>query len=195
MDNNFDSKSDRRIRKTKKALKEGLTRLMLEKSMKDISVKELTEEVDINRGTFYLHYKDVYDMIEQIEIEMLENFIKVMESHTPQKINGQPLPLLTDIFIFLKENATICAAFLSSNGDIAFVNRLKEVVRTKCLNDWMELYRNGKVSNFEYFCSFILSGSIGLFEIWLRNGLVESPEQMAKLAEEMIMNGIKVLKQ
>ncbi|MFD1175386.1 TetR/AcrR family transcriptional regulator C-terminal domain-containing protein [Paenibacillus puldeungensis] len=194
MENNLDTKSDRRIRKTKKALKEGLTSLMSEKSIKNISVKELTEKVDINRGTFYLHYKDVFDMVEQLEAEMLKDFTKVMESHTASKLNEQPLPLLTDIFLFLKENAPMCAALLSSNGDIAFANHLKEIVREKCLKDWRELFHNGKVNNFEYFYSFILSGCIGLFETWLKNGLVETPEQMAKLAEEMITYGIKVLK-
>ena len=49
-------KVDRRVRKTKAQLREGLARLMLQKSIKEITVKELVDEVDINRSTFYLHY-------------------------------------------------------------------------------------------------------------------------------------------
>lgn len=194
MENNFDTTSDRRVRKTKKALKEGLTKLMLEKSINNISVKELTEEVDINRGTFYLHYRDVFDMVEQIESELLRDFTKIMDSHTTEKLTGQPLPFLIDLFAFLKENADIAAAFLGSYGDISFVNKLKEIVREKCLNDWMKMFNNGKVNKFEYFYSFIVSGYIGLFETWLKNGLVETPEEMAKLSEEIILHGINVLK-
>lgn len=194
MNNNLDSKSDRRVRKTKKALKEGLTKLMLEKSINNISVKELTEEVDINRGTFYLHYRDVFDMVEQIESELLKDFTEIMNSHTTEKLNGQPLPFLIDIFAFLKKNADMAAALLGSNGDISFVNKLKEIVREKCLNDWLKMFDNGKVNKFEYFYSFIVSGYIGLFEIWLKNGLVETPEEMAKLSEEIILHGINVLK-
>jgi AcrR family transcriptional regulator len=194
MENNFDTTSDRRVRKTKKALKEGLTKLMLEKSINNISVKELTEEVDINRGTFYLHYRDVFDMVEQIESELLRDFTKIMDSHTTEKLTGQTLPFLIDLFAFLKENADIAAAFLGSYGDIAFVNKLKEIVREKCLNDWMKMFNNGKVNKFEYFYSFIVSGYIGLFETWLKNGLVETPEEMAKLSEEIILHGINVLK-
>lgn len=186
-------KADRRIRKTKKTLKDGLCKLMLEKSIKDITVKELTETVDLNRGTFYLHYRDIFDMVEKIESEMLEEFTKVISSHTPQKLNGKPLLLLDDIFIFLKENATMCTVLLSSNGDIAFVNKLKDVVKEKCLNDWMELFNTGKIENFEYFYSFILYGCVGLFQYWLDNGLVETPQQMARLSQEMILHGIEVL--
>ncbi len=50
-----ENKTDRRVRRTKRLLLESLTSLMKEKPIKDISVKELTDLADINRGTFYLH--------------------------------------------------------------------------------------------------------------------------------------------
>lgn len=52
---------DRRVRKTKKQLRECLTRLLKEKKVQDITVRELTDMADLNRGTFYLHYRDVFD--------------------------------------------------------------------------------------------------------------------------------------
>ena len=61
-------KVDRRVRKTKAQLRAGLARLMQKKSIKEITVKELVEEVDINRSTFYLHYTDIYQMLESIEL-------------------------------------------------------------------------------------------------------------------------------
>ena len=64
-------KVDRRVRKTKAQLRAGLARLMQKKSIKEITVKELVEEVDINRSTFYLHYTDIYQMLESIEAELL----------------------------------------------------------------------------------------------------------------------------
>ena len=56
-DNNLDS----RVRRTKRLLRQGLTELLKQKSIKKITVRELSELIDINRGTFYLHYKDIYD--------------------------------------------------------------------------------------------------------------------------------------
>ncbi|MBS4887994.1 MAG: TetR/AcrR family transcriptional regulator [Clostridiales bacterium] len=56
-------KVDRRVRKTKAQLRAGLARLMQKKSIKEITVKELVEEVDINRSTFYLHYTDFIEQI------------------------------------------------------------------------------------------------------------------------------------
>lgn len=50
-------KTDRRVRKTKTQLRNGLAMLMKEKSVDEITVKELVDQVDINRSTFYLHYQ------------------------------------------------------------------------------------------------------------------------------------------
>ena len=63
---------DRRVRKTRTALKSALTTLMKQKNINSISVKELTDLADINRGTFYLHYKDVSDLLSQSEDDLLD---------------------------------------------------------------------------------------------------------------------------
>lgn len=99
--------------------------------------------------------------------------------------------MIVDIFRFVKGNADMCRALISSNGDILFINRLKDLVRERCLNEWMAIFN--KSQNFEYYYSFIVSGCIGLLQSWLETGLKESPEHMAALAEQMIMTGIKVI--
>ena len=190
---NSKNTEDRRVRKTKKQLRQGLTELLEEKSAKDITVRELSDLVDINRGTFYLHYKDIFDMIEQIELEMFNDFYNVLAKHTLKSLNGKPLPMLIDVFRFVAEYSDMCKVLIGKNGDITFVNRLKDLVKVRCLNDWMKIFNTEKSQNFEYFYSFIVSGCIGLLQNWLENGLTESPEQMASLAEQMILTGIKVL--
>lgn len=63
----MEKKVDRRVIKTRRQLKKGLAALMKEKSVNQITVKELVEEVDINRSTFYLHFKDIQDLLREIE--------------------------------------------------------------------------------------------------------------------------------
>ena len=60
------NKKDRRIEKTEYVLVNSLAALMHSKNIKDISVKELCEYANVNRGTFYLHYNDIYDMLDTI---------------------------------------------------------------------------------------------------------------------------------
>lgn len=72
---------DRRIRKTRKVIRECLTELLKEKRIQDITVREIAEKADINRGTFYLHYKDIFDLMEQIENELLEELEEVLRRY------------------------------------------------------------------------------------------------------------------
>ena len=67
-------KEDRRVRKTKRLLRGALTDLLKEKPIQEIKVREIADMVDINRGTFYQHYRDVYDMLNSIEDEIFIDF-------------------------------------------------------------------------------------------------------------------------
>lgn len=184
---------DRRVRKTKKQLRQGLTQLLQTKNINEISVRELSDLVDINRGTFYLHYRDIYDLLDQIEQDMFDQFYQTITRHSAQEFQTQPRAVFLDIFCFISEHEDMCKVLLSSNGDLTFVNRLKEVVRNKALHDWMEVYHTSETKHYDYFLSFIVSGCIGLMQIWLEGGKKESCEDMAMLAEQMIVHGVGVL--
>ena len=159
----MEAKTDRRIKRTRYLLVHALTSLMLKKSIKDITVKELCESVDINRGTFYLHYKDIYDMLEQTEQELLEQFEQVFKNYHPDHTPDFPYPLFVEIFQIIDQNSNLCCALLSPNGDISY----------------------------EYFSNFLVSGCSGLIESWLAHGKKETPEEMARLISKLISTGMK----
>ncbi|MDO4925716.1 MAG: TetR/AcrR family transcriptional regulator [Turicibacter sp.] len=60
---------DRRVRRTKQLIKQSLIELMHEKEFKEITVKDITERADLNRGTFYLHYVDIYDLLIALKVK------------------------------------------------------------------------------------------------------------------------------
>lgn len=184
---------DRRIRKTKALLRTGLTDLMKQKPINKITVKELADHIDINRGTFYLHHKDVFDLLSSIENELMQELKDVFEKYDFEEIQAEPLSFLTDIFRFLDHNAEIVTVLLSSNGDILFVDQMKEFVKETCLNNWMGTYSVSNSTRYEYFYAFIINGIIGLFQAWLERNRQESPEEIAHIAEKMISHGIEML--
>ena len=159
----------------------------------DITVREISEKADINRGTFYLHYRDIFDLMEQIENELLEELEDVLNHFKASDLLSNPALVFTRVFQLVKENSDMVSILIGQNGDINFVNRLKDIVREKCLKDWMEVFRSGNAAAFDAFFSFIVSGCIGLVQYWLQTGLKETPEQMAKLTEHIITKGIGVL--
>lgn len=181
-------KIDRRVRKTRALLLQGLIQLMNEKDIKDISVKELSDLVDINRGTFYLHYNDIYDMLDKVEDELFREFNEILDRNLTEQTKIIPSnAILLDIFSFLEKNYDISKVMLGPHGDLAFVNRLKELVKER-LRHILELEHAGE--NLEYFYSFIVSGFVGIIETWLNHENPLPPEKIADLCWQLLRNGI-----
>lgn len=112
----MEKKSDRRIRRTKALLRHGLAQLMSEKSVNEVTVKELVDLVDINRSTFYLHYTDIYNMLESVEDELFDEILHTIRTHPVSPFNKDSFPFIEDIFAILFDNREICAALLGPRG-------------------------------------------------------------------------------
>ena len=187
---NKSGNENRSVRNTKRKLKEALMTLMQTKPVNAISVKELTELADVNRGTFYLHYSDIYDMLHKIEDDFFVEFEGVLNNSTPSDENDA-IMYMKEIYTFLKKNEDICRMFCSSNVEISFFNKLKLLIGNKCCSVWesAELQMNRKQT--EYYNAFIFSGSAGILQHWLDNDLAESPEDVARLVAAIIANSAK----
>lgn len=181
--------TDRRVRKTREQLRRGLAELLCEKSIREITVKELVERVDINRSTFYLHYSDIYDMMEKIENGLVEDIEKLIEAHPVSPFNEKSFPFIEDIFVILSENRAICAALLGPHGDISFLHRIEGIISEHCLNVLKVTFPD-QLKDLKYSYSFCLSGCIGLTKTWLNGQYEETPRHMAEITFRLIMNAL-----
>lgn len=181
-------KEDRRVRRTKKLLTQALTQLLQEKQINEITVKELTDLADMNRGTFYLYYKDMFDMLEKIEDGLFEALDEIVSLHEHDDVARQTAPILLDLFHFIKDNQEMCRVLLSPHGDMNFLHKLNQVVREKCLQMWPN-EEDKKDATFEYHYSFVVYGCVGVFRAWLNGNCQEPAEKMAEMADAMIRRG------
>ena len=184
-----EKKEDRRVRRTKKLLTQALTQLLQEKQINEITVKELTDLADMNRGTFYLYYKDMFDMLEKIEDGMFEALDAIVSLHEHDDVSQQTKPILLDLFRFIQDNQEMCRVLLSPHGDMNFLHRLNEVVREKCLKAWPNLRKEKGEADFDYHYSFVVFGCAGIIRAWVNRNCSESAEKMAEMAYGMILRG------
>ena len=119
-------KTDRRVRKTKSQLRKGLAHLMKEKSIGEITVKELVDEVDINRSTFYLHYSDIPTLLREIEDEMMDEMKRAIHDHPIDRENDSAFSFIKDIFQVLDRNREIGCALIGPYGDIGFIHKMED---------------------------------------------------------------------
>ncbi len=184
-----EKKEDRRVRRTKKLLTQALTQLLQEKQISEITVRELTELADMNRGTFYLYYRDMFDMLEKIEDGMFEALNQIISLHEHDDVSQQTRPILLDLFRFIEDNQEMCRVLLSPHGDMNFLHRLNEVVREKCLRVWPSIQREKDEADFDYHYSFAVFGCAGVIRAWVNRNCQETAEKMAELAYSMILRG------
>lgn len=183
-----DKKTDRRVRRTRALLQQSLIQLMAEKEIKDITVKELTELADITRGTFYLHYSDIYDILKSMEHDMFMEFNEILNrSLSLGKRESTPEALLTDVFSFLERNRDLARVMMGPHGDFAFVNHLKDLVKERIYRD---LARKKSGCEYDYAEAFAVSGCIGVIETWLYHPAPLSPDKIAKICCEMLVQGL-----
>jgi AcrR family transcriptional regulator len=187
--------TDRRIRKTRAALKKSLTTLMQQKQIKDISVRELTELADVNRGTFYLHYKDVFDLLEQSEADLLNEFHDTINSYDAAHVSENSTFLFEGVYNLCKQNADLVRILIGENGDIKFLNKLKDLVKSKCLEEWSFITNQQNPRDFDSYYAFIVGGCISLLQNWFSSGMIQSPHELAELTRKILSGGLSMTRQ
>ena len=183
-------KTDRRVIKTKTALENALAELLMERDLRDISVIELTSRSAINRGTFYLHYKSIEDLYTQIESSILDEFSRII-ALTHEIPNGENIhAILLSAYKFIAENSKICMAVLKQGGS-DFLERMFNLFNWRNIN-YLSSPRNNNDEKLDQFCfSYITSGCVGLMRLWFSEGMVQSPEDMAKLTTKMVDGSVR----
>lgn len=184
------TKNDRRVRKSKESLKKGLIELMNEKSVNNITVKELVHVADLNRSTFYNYYYDIPDMLEKLEAEIYNEFLSILELHITKDglandIDKEIREFLADMCDVIRENAEFCKCIFSQNGDISFLFKLEELVENHIKDQLRESF-DGKVNHLAYVYSFVKSGYNGILKSWMDGGCVESSQEIAALTYDLI---------
>ena len=119
--------------------------------------------------------------------EVLDEMDQVLDDMEPPGVSPMK-SALTRAFAFLAERADFCSVMLRQGGNRPFILRVQQVVRARCLPQWMQV-AGGSSVQLEYYLSFVLAGSIGIIERWVEGGLRESPAQMAALREQFVLQG------
>ena len=153
---------DKRIRRTKKLLRQALTRLMQQKDFQSITVTDVVREADINRGTFYAHYRDVYDLRDKIETGMIEDFRGMIAAIRPSETVTLKL-VLSRLMDYLEENREIVTALIKVNAPDGFGKKMIGVIE-ECR---MELLPYRSVED-AYAARCIAAGVTGLHKTWER---------------------------
>ena len=125
---------DRRARRSRRLLKESLLTLMKQKSFSEISVRDVTDEADMNRGTFYLHYTGTADLLQNLEADLLEEIQDLVDAHISETMEkGTVRPLLEPVLDFVVAQRETCEILFRGNEASNFVQALQQLIQNGVL--------------------------------------------------------------
>ncbi len=187
--------NDRRVKRTKDAIEEAFIATVKEKGYESTKISEIVTRANINRGTFYLHYQDKYDLREQLEQNTLDGLkSQVVKA---EKKYRQTMPVQNfgyeQLFIFIlnymKTHKERIQILFSLGGENSFRQKLNSLL----LENLSEgLYPTMAEKNFQVPSSFwgiyIASADIGVIEYWLAGGCTESVEEVADILTKLFFH-------
>lgn len=182
-----EQKQDRRIRRTQKLLKDSLIELMQEKEFKNISVKDITERADLNRGTFYLHYSDTYHLLQDIEEEVLTSFQEMIDCYKHSFQRDTLLPVLNPVIEYISENEAICKIMFENSASTDFLNRFHSLIHQNGLEIIQTMFPGTHGPITDCFFEFVTYGLIGMLRQWIDSGQTLPKKQLAELADKAVM--------
>lgn len=159
--------TDRRIRKTEQALQKAFVQMIMEQELTQISVLELCARADINKSTFYLHYRDIYDLASKIKSRLLDEAYAIIAEYDVLDFTASSPEIWKRILNLFQDNNCLYIPFLTSPSLSSLKPTLEESISDRLIEkaqkDHPEITPDG-LKKLRMSITFIISGFLGLMQ-------------------------------
>jgi AcrR family transcriptional regulator len=157
-----------------------------EKKIKDITVLELCKSAKINRTTFYKYYKDADDLVMTIE----ESLLSDLEKNILDIKRNYLISFTGKIIETIATRKEIYTRLLGENGDYKFLSKILSLVYEQSIAEWQKLLKKATKEDLEKIYSFIVDGTIGIVNDWIKNDCKEDPSNVSIFINKICMSGL-----
>ncbi len=185
--------TDRRVKRTKKALRDALLMLLETKTINQISVTELTNLADVNRATFYFYYTDLLDMLQQVQNECYQSFKEIISESPANITTVEGFTLYAErLFDLCKEHETV-VRFIFKNDMNNQVYKQIQTLMLDSIPNTKEFFP--KTNPVRFSTNFVLNGIVGILMDWMDEGMAIPPRELAEYCAHIYLNGSLSTKQ
>jgi AcrR family transcriptional regulator len=194
---------DRRVRKTRRALREAMLNLMEEKGYDQVTIEELTNRADIGRTTFYLHYNAKQDLLIEQFGELMDQLVAQL-SQIPlsawsqdgdmMAVDSHPNRPICMIFQHAAENEELYRIVLQGEGVDQAAERLQAIM-TNAVNAYLS-HKLGDESEqltlqipIDVFANYFAGALLGVIKWWLEAGMPYTSQEMEAMFFQMFLPG------
>lgn len=182
MENNTPRPDGRRVKMTKLLLKQSLIELMREKSIHEISIKDICAGADVNRSTFYRHYNTQFELYDDVLEDITKDIGEIYASCAGEDYTAQNF--LTEILKYIEENRDTFLVILSGNSNVSMGETFNRFT-----NRFIDTENASELS--VYIIQFIAAGMTSFIWTWLNKEQRRSAEDVALIISSVMTHGIK----
>jgi AcrR family transcriptional regulator len=168
---------DRRIKKNQAAIMNALIQLIGEKDFEKITINEIAERADVNRGTIYSHYSDKYDLLDKCLEDQLYQLIEICSVLDETEPNPSKSSLLRTLEQ-MEKNALFYRNLLSNKGVPSFRNHLQEIMNKQIREQIIENNLSLDELSKDIVVQFLSSAIVGVIEWWFSHKMPCSVEEI-----------------
>jgi len=168
-------KTDARVRYTRKCIKDSFIQLLRKKSLDKITVKSICDAAEINRTTFYKYYMDPYDLMEQLEEDILRELLQKIEVSNSKDLEDILITVLNEVI----ENRELYDILFYKQDGHAFNDKLILLCYQVRQPELLSKIPAASVIEKEWFYYYLIQGSSSILDCWIREGMKEDIRKVA----------------
>ena len=182
-------KVDRRVGKTKKAIKNAFVSLLKQKDVNDITVTDIANVADVDRKTIYNYYSGVYAIQEEIEAEFIGKLTDVIDEMEQTTVDN-PFRIFEKLTEMLNQNIDFYSQVMETDAQSHIVRKIMKVVHLK-LKEALMRTPIKDVPEIEMISQYITSGMVVVYQSWFNSPREQSLKDFSNNVGKLVINGIK----
>ena len=180
---------DRRVLKTKRAIRNAFAKLTAEKDINDITIIELAAAADINRKTFYNYYSGVYQVIEDIERDILQSYEVLLGNVEFKQSMDAPYSLFERFSKLINMDPEFFGCLLSMSGNTQMITRIMRLLKDKT-REKMVSQLDIEEYKADIMIDYVLSGMLSVYQHWFASDRTVPLETVSQIISQMSVGGI-----
>lgn len=182
-------KIDRRVVKTKRAIRSAFAQLLGQKDINEITIKDIADIADINRKTFYSHYNGIYQIVDEIEDEIVRALNEVIGDINWKRDLRDPYPILAKLTAVIGSDLDFYSHLLRIENNSNLLLKIVAALKENISASFTAQVRMAP-GTLDIVAEYMISGMLAVYRDWFNSDRARSIEEVAGVVGVLIASGM-----
>jgi AcrR family transcriptional regulator len=180
---------DRRVVKTKRAIKNAFAKLLSQKDINNITISDIAAEADINRKTFYNYYAGVHEVIDEIENDIIRRFDDALTEIDFKNSLNSPYLIFEKLTNIINADMDFFGYLLSMNSNVSLSSKITDLLTGK-VKLLILRYVETEETRVDIMLEFMISGMVAVYKRWFNSDRSEPVEEISSQIKTLALQGL-----